>query len=224
MTILSLLALAIAPGVAISLFIYWKDAHEKEPIHLLILSFVYGGLSVLVTMSISAIIYPMVSIREDNIMDQAFSAFLLVALVEEFSKYIFVRGLLFPKKDFNEPFDGIVYTVMVGMGFATVENIMYVFEGGYGVGVMRMFTAVPAHAIFAILMGYFLGQAKFKQKRFFYSLYGLLAATLFHGAYDFFLFLSFIPGIWLGALVSLVIGIILSNKAIKAHQDISPFK
>jgi len=224
MDFFNLLGLALAPGLAIMLYIYWSDTHEREPVRLLIISFVYGCLSVPVTLTLSSIIYPFFNLQSNLISHQAFKAFFLVALIEEFSKIIFARGLIFPKKDFNEPYDGIVYTVMIGMGFATIENIMYVFQGGYSVGIMRMFTAVPAHATFAILMGYFLGKAKFEKPVISFTLLGLLAAVLFHGAYDFFLFISWIPGIWLGALVSLIVALILSRRAMKIHRESSPFQ
>lgn len=113
---------------------------------------------------------------------------------------------------------------MVSMGFAAVENLLYVLEGGLEVALMRAFTAIPAHATFAIIMGYFMGKAKFSNHRMKWNLIGLSCAILFHGAYDFFLFINFIPGISIGAFVSLIIGIILSNKAIKEHQKNSNFK
>jgi RsiW-degrading membrane proteinase PrsW (M82 family) len=151
-----------------------------------------------------------------------------VALVEEFSKYIFVRGILYRNPNFNEPFDGIVYSVMVGMGFATLENVMYVEDGGWSVAVLRMFTAVPAHAAFAVLMGYYLGLAKFVHHKSHYGWYGLLIASIFHGAYDYFWFIGQVngvwAGIWIGAIVSLVVGVMLSKRAIKIHQEASPFQ
>ena len=223
MDILILFALALAPGAAIGLYIYWKDKHEREPLGLLIRSFFFGVLSVFVTLLISGVIGNFITIDEQSVSEQAVHAFLIVALVEEFSKFIFVRGLLYNNKNFNEPFDGIVYSVMVSMGFATFENILYVMEGGFGTAFMRMFTAVPAHASFAILMGFYLGKAKFEHKKSYYALHALAVATLFHGAYDYCLFISFVPGIVLGALASLIIGIWLSRKAIRIHQFASPF-
>lgn len=157
-------------------------------------------------------------------MHQFFNAFFKVALIEEFSKFIFVRFVLYNNKNFNEPFDGIVYAVMVSMGFATVENVVYTFQYGFATGILRMFTAVPAHAAFAVLMGFFLGKAKFTHRRgLYYSLIALLAPTLFHGSYDYFWFVSYIPGIWTGALISLIISFILSRQAIRLHQQASPF-
>jgi RsiW-degrading membrane proteinase PrsW (M82 family) len=138
------------------------------------------------------------------VIDQFANAFLKVAFIEELSKFIFIRFILYYNKNFNEPYDGIIYAVMVGMGFATLENIIYVFQYGVGTGILRMFTAVPAHATFAILMGFYLGKAKFEHKKSYYALYALGVATLFHGAYDYCLFISFVPGIVFGALASLI--------------------
>lgn len=223
MSLLALLAIAMAPGVAIGVYIYLKDQHEKEPISLLVKSFFYGVFSTFVTLFISGIISQFVAINDRDVSEQAVHAFLIVALVEESSKFIFVRGILYRNKNFNEPFDGIVYAVMVSMGFATFENIFYVADGGLSVALTRMFTSVPAHATFGVLMGYFLGKAKFEHKKSYYAFHALGIATLFHGAYDYFLFISFVPGIWLGAIASLILGIYLSRKAIRIHQSASPF-
>ncbi|MBL7838903.1 MAG: PrsW family intramembrane metalloprotease [Cyclobacteriaceae bacterium] len=218
-----LLALALAPGAAIALYIYLKDKHEREPLGLLLLSFFYGALSVIVTLLISMPL-EVILINKQSAAELFADAFFKVALVEEFSKFIFIRFILFRNKNFNEPFDGIVYAAMVGMGFATLENILYVYQFGIPTGIMRMFTAVPAHACFAILMGYYLGRAKFTpHRKLYYSLLALISATVFHGLYDYFLFITFVPGIWIGAAVSLIVMLILSRKAIKIHQAASPF-
>ncbi len=218
-----LLALALAPGAAIALYIYLKDKHEREPLGLLLMSFFYGVLSIFVTLLVS---WPLeiLTINKEDAAELFADAFFKVALVEEFSKFIFIRFILFRNKNFNEPFDGIVYAVMVGMGFATLENIVYVYQYGMATGIMRMFTAVPAHACFAVLMGYFIGLAKFnRRKNLYFTLLALITATVFHGLYDYFLFITFVPGIWIGAAISLIVAIILSRKAIKIHQAASPF-
>ena len=224
MKFITMLGLALAPGLAIMLYIYLKDKHEREPIGLLIMSFIYGLASACVTLFISGPINSLVSYRLDNIIDQFNNAFFNVAFVEEFSKFIFIRFILYYNKNFNEPFDGIVYAVMVGMGFATFENVIYVWEYGFVTAVLRMFTAVPAHATFAILMGYFIGKARFSHKNvFMYSFFSLLVATFYHGAYDYFWFISFIPGLWICAVVSLLAAFFLSRNAIRLHQQASPF-
>lgn len=224
MNFLSLLALALAPGIAIALYIYLKDKHEREPIGLLLISFLYGALSTVITLLVSWPLTAHVSIDEASISDQFLNAFFLVALVEESSKFLFVRFILYPNKNFNEPFDGIVYALMVSMGFATLENVLYTFQYGVETGILRMFTAVPAHATFGVLMGYFLGKAKFTHRKgLYYAVLGLGVATLFHGSYDYFWFIHYVPGVWVGAMLSLILGVWLSRKAIRLHQDISPF-
>ena len=225
-SIMQLLLLAIAPVMVVIVFIYIKDKYEKEPFKFLLKNFLLGAtVSVLLTFIISIVAAQFISTDDlEDLIRPFINAFILVALVEEFSKYLIVRFYAQRNAEFNEPFDGIVYAVMVSMGFAALENALYVYQHGFETGVIRAFTAVPAHATFGILMGYFMGKAKFSNNRVVLNLTGLLAATLFHGAYDLFLFIDFIPGIAVGAFISLVIGIILSNKAIKRHQNSSRFK
>ena len=221
------LMLAIAPGVAISAYIIFKDEYNREPRKHLIISFLLGTLSIIPAMLLELPI----SFTEQNSFFQstlgnALKAYLMVALPEEVCKYFMLKKYAYQQPEYDEPFDGIVYAVMVGMGFATVENLMYVYEYGVATGVVRMFLAVPAHATFAIIMGYFMGKAKFSQKRETYLLLaGLFWAVVFHGSYDFFLFLKDTQQtqselsllMLLGAIVSLITGIILSKKAITAH-------
>ncbi|MFT4612130.1 MAG: RsiW-degrading membrane proteinase PrsW (M82 family) [Glaciecola sp.] len=222
---LNLLILAVAPIFIVILYVYFKDKYDKEPKRLLFYSFLLGAIVSIIVTTLIYIVFDMVLPLKDefSVPQQFIKAFLVVGLTEEFSKYIIVRFFNQPKKEFNEPFDGIMYAVMVSMGFAATENIMYVLESGYVTGFLRAFTAVPAHATFGILMGYFMGKAKFSKNRITLNLLGLLFAVTFHGFYDFFLFIDFIPGIWIGAFISLILGIILSKKAIKKHQDDSHF-
>lgn len=222
--VLTLFALALAPGIAISLYIYLKDRHEREPLWLLLISFIYGAVSPFITYYVSKPIENFLVLQEEDMIDQLINAFFKVALIEETCKFLFIRFVLYKNKNFNEPFDGIVYSVMVGMGFASLENIFYVLNYGLQTGLFRMFTAVPAHATFAILMGYFLGKAKFiHHQEWSYSLLALLTAIFFHGLYDFFWFISFAPGLWIFAIVSLIIALVLSRRAIRLHQQASPF-
>ncbi len=222
----NLILFAVAPVLIIILYIYIQDKYEKEPPGLLLASFFMGAiLSILITIGLYIITGNLIPLVDEySVWQQFIQAFVVVALTEEFSKYVIVRYYAQPKKAFNEPYDGIVYAVMVSMGFAATENIMYVMNGGYTTALVRAFTAVPAHATFGILMGYFMGKAKFSNNRVKLNLYGLFLAVMFHGAYDFFLFIDFIPGISTGAFVSLIVAIVLSRKAIKTHQKNSKFK
>ena len=219
-----LLALAIAPGIAICIFIYLKDKYNKEPLGLLLWSFFLGMLSIIPAVIIQLGFTKYVGdwMAANDLVYVAIFAFLVVALSEEGSKLLVLRLFIYRRKAFDDPFDGIMYTVMIGMGFATLENIGYVYQNGMATAITRMFLSVPAHGCFAVLMGYYVGLAKFDPiRRGRYAFFAILFPTLLHGAFDFCLF----SGIdWLqviGALLSFGIALVLSFKAIRKKQKIA---
>jgi RsiW-degrading membrane proteinase PrsW (M82 family) len=220
---MELLAIAIAPGLAISLYIYKKDPHNKEPKKLLLLSFLFGALCTIPAAIVQlAFAKPLNTFLGEGIVHTLVFAYVLVALSEELAKYFVLRYFAYKKHEFDEPFDGIVYSAMVGMGFATLENIGYVFQHGIGTGIMRMFLSVPAHGTFAILMGYYVGLAKFHpEKKSHYLFLSILFPVFFHGTFDFFLFLSKNGLFILGALASFYIAIRLSRKALRINREIT---
>jgi len=216
-------ALAVAPGIAIMLVIYALDQRNREPLGLLIRCFLLGVLCVALPLFVQTV----AALRGwrpsgDGLLSSAIYAFLIVGLSEEGGKYLVLRYFAYPKKAFDEPFDGIVYSVMIGMGFATAENISYVYQYGIATGWARMFISVPAHACFAILMGYYAGLAKFiPQHRGTLLFTGLFWAVVFHGAFDFFLFIGDSIFQVLAALVCLFIAVRLSIRAIRQHRATS---
>lgn len=221
-----LIALTLAPAVAISSYIYWRDKFDREPLHIMLWSFVGGCASVAPTLLLELGAEDIIKYLPSHFPIVFIRAFIGVAIIEEGCKLFFLRTYAYKSKHFDEPYDGITYAVMVSMGFATVENFMYVFDSDVPlqVALLRMFTAVPAHGTFAILMGYFVGLAKFKgSNKTMYIIIGLLTATLFHGAYDYFLLQKVIPELAAGALLSLIVGMYFSFKAIRIHQKNSPF-
>ncbi len=220
---MGLLAIAIAPGIAICIFIYLKDKYNKEPLGLLVLSFIMGMLAIIPAVIVQILFTkPVEQLMGEGIFYTAIFSYLIIALGEEGSKFLVLRYIPYRRKAFDDPFDGIVYSVMVGMGFATLENIGYVSNHGLATGITRMFLSVPAHATFAVLMGYFVGLAKFdpvnRQKYFFQALFW---PVLFHGTFDFFLFIGNTLLYFGGALLSFIIAIRLSLKLIRRKQEIS---
>ncbi len=221
---MGLLALAIAPGLAICIFIYLKDKYNKEPFGLMLMSFIFGMLSIIppLIIQLSYGNLPTEAGAAANTLSVAFFAYLVVALSEEGSKYAVVRLYCYPRKAFDDPFDGIVYSVIVSMGFATLENVGYVLQHGVGTGITRMFLSVPAHATFAVLMGYHFALAKFNPKnKGLNFLLALVWPVVFHGTFDFFLFLGNSLLHFAGALASFVIAIYLSRRAIRKKQALS---
>lgn len=220
-----LLGVALAPIAAIIAYVWFRDrADNKEPFRLLLLCFVFGIVSTGLAIGLEVQLANLGLVIGESLASVFVFAFVTVALSEEFSKFIFLRGIAWSFKHFDEPYDGIIYTLMIGMGFATVENLLYVFgqetyEASLAVAKLRAITAVPAHATFAVLMGYFAGLAKFHpSQKFGLLLAGFALAVVFHGAYDFFLMQEHYPSIVGGAFVSLIVAVGLSLRAIRAHQ------
>jgi RsiW-degrading membrane proteinase PrsW (M82 family) len=197
---MNLLILALAPVAALLLFMYYRDRYEKEPVKLLIAAFAMGGLSVLPILLAEALLSELMSFFYGTFA-VFWQSFVVAATTEEFFKLVFLYWLVWKRADFNEKFDGIVYAVFVSMGFAAIENVMYVFDYGLETGLVRALTAVPAHFIFGVAMGFYFGLARFFPQ-FKKRLIGaaLLYPVLLHGIYDFilmsgspFLLLLFIP-------------------------------
>lgn len=227
---IALFALAVGPAIAIMLYFYARDKHEREPFGVLLVSFLWGCFSVVPAIILETILPGIIpGSGGSSLISIAIYTFVIIAFSEELSKFIFLRYYSYKKRSFNEPFDGIIYAIMVGMGFATVENLLYIFGAetlgaAWGTAGLRALTAVPAHATFAAVMGYYVGLAKFSkthEKRF--LIQGILLATILHGFYDFFLFQNLHVGLYAGAFISLILGIRYSLRAIKMHNTNSPF-
>lgn len=223
---LALFFLAVGPAAAIIIYFYAKDKHDREPFGVLLRSFLAGCFSVLPAIVLeSSLPWFVPGSGGSGLISIAIYTFVIIAASEEFSKYIFLRYYAYKKPSFNEPYDGIIYAVMVGMGFATIENLMYIFGAdtlgaAWGTGGLRAVTAVPAHATFAAIMGYYMGLAKFNpanEKSLMFR--GFLMATILHGFYDFFLFQNITWGLYAGALASLIIGLRFTVRAMKLHKQ-----
>ena len=191
-----LFALALIPVIVLLIFIFVLDRKEKEPIWLLALLFFAG-----VGTAIPALI---VEVPAQLILDalipyeSAFKAYFLalavVAPTEEIVKFLALILITWKSKNFDYSYDAIVYAVFVSLGFAGIENIIYVFDSGWGVALLRMFTAVPGHACYAVIMGFFYSKAKNasltnkKLSCIIYLALALFIPTTIHGIYDALLF------------------------------------
>ena len=193
-----LLFISILPVYLVGLYIYNKD-RDKEPKGLIIKLF-FGGigsfvLAILLTLFFG-IFFPGLfsNSLSVNLFELFFQVFLGVSFVEELSKWIFVYKISYNNKEFDQIYDMIVYSVFVALGFACIENIFYVFEHGFGVGIIRGLLAVPGHACDGVFMGYFLSKAKLESlhgDNFFrkhYIFMSIFIPVLLHGFYDYCLF------------------------------------
>ena len=190
-----MIVVAIIPPIIIMLLIYAKDKHDKEPPGLLFKCAIFGAISVVFSLILEMItmqMIPEIMHTNNSIAYYAVLAFLGIAAVEETGKYLALRLATWRNRNFNYTFDGIVYSVYASLGFALVENIVYVIKHGMNTGLLRAVTAIPGHASFGVYMGFFYGYAKFyevagNQKKKRSNLWlGWLTAVLLHGFYDFF--------------------------------------
>lgn len=224
LTELVIFVIALLPVIILGYYIYSKD-REKEPIKILLLLFFGGLLSALLTLGISYVIqklFPSIFYYKDsNTLFLFIYTFLCVSLVEEFSKFIITYLFSYNNKEYDQFYDMIVYSVFVALGFAWIENLLYIYEGGIYVALLRSLVAVPTHVCVAIFMGYYLSLAKLadlsniKGKKSICIAMSILIPTLFHGIYDFLIYSSNYFCIYLYHIFIILL-FILSYKRLKS--------
>jgi RsiW-degrading membrane proteinase PrsW (M82 family) len=219
---MNLLVISLAPVVIILAYVYIRDKYEKEPVGLVLKGFIAGA-AVLIPVAFIETELSRLSIGWGQISFALYTGFVVAGATEELFKFLIVYLLFFRNRNFNERYDGIVYAIAVSLGFAAVENVMYVFRGGIQVGLLRAFTAVPAHAFFGIIMGYYFGLARFVPGIKSKSLVKAFALPWFlHGLYDFILY-SQNPWLLLAFVPLMFILLRLGLKRMKQHQLASAF-
>lgn len=183
---------AVLPAAFLLRYIYRQDTVEKEPLGLLVTLLLLGVAAALFSGVLERLAQTVLQMLIDP-GSPAYTillAFLVVALVEEGTKFCLLKGRTWEHPAFNYRFDGIVYAVFVSLGFAAFENIQYVLHYGLSVALPRAFLAVPGHMSFAVYMGLFYGRAKLcaacgderGMRRNW--LVGYLSAVFLHGVYD----------------------------------------
>jgi protease PrsW len=218
-----LLLLAIAPSIFLLWFFYNQDRYKHESKKLLIVTFLLGALMILPAIFIELflkLIFP-----EGDTIAGVFLFYLFdVALVEESLKLFAVRIYAYKSKMFNEPMDGLILGVAAALGFATVENIFYVLQSGLLTGIVRAIVSVPSHALYGAILGFYLGEAKFR-KRPMLALQGLAFAILLHAIFD--TITTVIPSI-IGVIALVAFVLVLYYRVVKGEireaEEESPFK
>lgn len=185
----SMLVAALLPALILFLYIWRRDAAQPEPFRWLFRALLAGaGLCIpvaLVEMVISNYLFPVGG--PTTLFGTTVQAFFVAAVPEECAKLLALWLVLCKNPYFDERFDGIVYAVCVGLGFAAIENVSYVFQSGEGwatVAAMRALLAVPGHYAFAILMGFYYSIYHFIDPSRKNAVKILLLPILAHGVYD----------------------------------------
>jgi RsiW-degrading membrane proteinase PrsW (M82 family) len=186
--IFSIISLALIPVIILIIFLLAVDRRQPEPAKLLGKVFLFGLLA-----SIPVLVIQMILIRFNvfaGIFGILFRSFIIAGLVEEFMKRLVVMKFAYNHPAFDEKLDGIIYCAFAALGFAAIENILYLtsyFGEMPSVAFYRAIFSVPGHMLFAVTMGYYLSLAKYSQSpamgRNYYSK-SLLYPVLLHGTFN----------------------------------------
>ncbi|WP_164218992.1 glutamic-type intramembrane protease PrsW [Virgibacillus sp. YIM 98842] len=196
----AILSAGIAPAIALLSFFYLKDKFT-EPIPLILRTFILGALLVFPLMFIQYVF------NAEFLGNHPFlQSFLIIALTEEFFKWFIFFYVIYNHSEFDAHYDGIVYAVSISLGFATLENILYLLANGIEHAFSRALFPVSSHALFGVIMGYYFGKAKMNgiHKKRNLTL-AFILPFLLHGTYNY--MLNVIESNWLILLIPFMIGL-----------------
>ncbi|HHE37416.1 MAG TPA: PrsW family intramembrane metalloprotease [Candidatus Cloacimonetes bacterium] len=213
------LLLGFAPGLYWLWYFYQRDKIEPEPLRLVLISYFLGILAVAITFLVQ------LPFRWSYFT----SAVIAAPIIEESSKFLIVFIFLYRNKNFSEPMDGIVYTSAVALGFASIENGIYLFKFSKqakfllpNIILIRALLSVPAHALFSSIWGHALGNIKFSKKKNIISVvFALLLAMILHAFFNFFCNPYIVSSFGLLALLAAMW--IFINCKIRRSLDESPY-
>ena len=227
----TLLVAAVLPVIILCFFVYKKDPH-REPMKLLIKIFVLGFISAIPVVFVESLldnVFPADGVSSFILI--FINTFISVALVEEGFKWIITMIFGYRNKEFDEIYDVIAYAVFASLGFACIENILYVFAHGLMNAFLRALISIPGHMCFGIIMGYFFAQAKVgsinKHEGIFTKniVLSILLPTITHTLYDAFLFYTKYNALsillfFVFDIAMVVVCLVTVNKTSKIQQNI----
>lgn len=184
-----LVALAILPVIVLAIFVYRKDKFEKEPLRMLFKAFFFGCLSTIPAVFLETFLSAG-GMSLTGALQGAYTGYVVAGCSEELCKLLLLTLAVWKSTEFNEYFDGIVYATFVSLGFAGLENLMYVFSQdtfstAFATGSMRAVLSVPGHFLFGVVMGYYFALAKFQPKQRGANLFkAFFYPMLLHGTFD----------------------------------------
>lgn len=194
-----ILGLAVLPVILLLVYTNRKDKFEKEPFWMLAKAFLFGCLSTIPALILEGVLQTIYSVISGNsqstLLFSVYNGYVVAGLSEELCKMLMLALAVWKSRHFNEYFDGIVYAACVSLGFAAVENVLYVFSGDtmsdiIHTGILRAVLSVPAHFLFGVAMGYFFALAKFEPaKRGAHLRKAFFVPLLLHGTFDAIIFI-----------------------------------
>ena len=218
---MALLLVTILPSILIILFFVYSDKF-REPRGEILKVFIYGILITIPAYFLNSYL-SVFWYNNFRFSEGLIGSFLTAAPVEEGLKLSILYFFVYKMKDFNEPIDGIVYGVTVSLGFATLENFYYVYlladyfqTSSMSLAILRSFSAIPAHAVFGVFMGYFFMKYVFVKKAN-NLLFAFAIPIVLHGFYNLFIFSNFLVSLFL-ILISWIIALRMFS-ALRQEQN-----
>ncbi|MGG0655570.1 glutamic-type intramembrane protease PrsW [Rummeliibacillus pycnus] len=211
-----LLSVSIAPALALFSFFYLRNQMATEPRRTLFHTFLYGAILTFPILFLQYVIKEEQIFPNIIVQDVFFSG-----VVEEFFKWFILMIAIYHHIEFDDPYDGILYGVSISLGFATVENILYMLSFGVNTAFMRALMPVSSHALFGVVMGYYFGRAKFSKKDLSiqFRILALFAPMILHIIYN---FIFTIEGRWTYIMIPFMLFLwwFALSKVKRAHQHL----
>ena len=187
-----LFIVAALPALLLLGFIYYRDRKEKPPVKLMILLLAAGAATTVPAAIVEFVGQAFVMGDSDDFgLRLLIFCFLIVGVTEELGKYLVTVCITWKSKEMQHSYDGVIYAVCSSLGFAILENVLYVYQGGILTGIMRAFTAIPLHCTVGVVMGAL--YAKAREEAYAgdrggmigYMAWAYLVPVCIHGAYDY---------------------------------------
>ncbi|RSL32081.1 PrsW family intramembrane metalloprotease [Salibacterium salarium] len=178
---IALVTAALAPAIALLSYFYLRNDYESKTFTQILRAFVIGALLVFPIMVLQY------ALEAESVFKAEWAhAFAGVAGLEEFFKWFLLYFAVYRFVSFRSRYDGIIYGVALSLGFASVENLMYLMALGIDSAIGRAFLPVSSHALFGVVMGYYMGCAKKSRynNSFFWISLSLVVPIILHGVYD----------------------------------------
>ncbi len=218
------LLISVCPVIVIVLFMYFRDRYEKEPIGFMLKVFLWGMIATIPIAIVEAMLSPFLL----GLFGTIVGIGVVAGLVEEGGKYLVFKKFVYNNYNFNEPYDAILYAVLVSMGFAVIENVGYIFNADkyIYVGITRSLYSIPGHALFGVIMGHYFMLAKYKGNVKRNLKLAFIVPFLVHAGYDILVGMSGAVGMVYFVIlsISMIWGIKKALMEIKADVEQSPFK
>jgi protease PrsW len=215
--------IGVAPLLALIIYLYFRKRRDRDFSQLLVYGFIAGSAGVLVLVLAEFLSMQMGLSNLRSLNRILFYSFITIGGSSELGKFIIFRYFIIPKKQIVRPIDAITFSIIASLGFSSIAILLIIFnffdiQSHFPVTLYSS-VFVPANIIFSVIMGFFVGMAKFMKTRFVFSLTGLFGAVFFHGIFNLCLLTSDFKLLSLFSFGSTLIVLVLGLKAAFSNPE-----